>query len=149
MSVLLSCASNEHASVDIINDTFPQAQAEIRSVLSTIYDDAMNANTEGLTAIHLQSTKFSKFGPRSFERQTVEETNAEEASFFTSIADAEIELKEIKIDVFGDVAIATFYPHFTFVRDSQPVAGSSRQTLVFVKSPEGWKIIHEHGTLKK
>ena len=146
---LLSCVAEDKDKPDVVNDTFPEAQAELQTVLKEIYDDAMTANVEGLTDIHLNSPKFSKFGPRSFERQNVDETNASEASFFTSITDLKIELKDIKIDVFDDVAITTFYPSYTFKRDGEAVEGMNRQTLIFLKTTEGWKLIHEHGTIKK
>ena len=127
----------------------PEAQAELKQVLKAIYDDAMSANVEGLTTSHLISSKFTKLGPRNFSRQTVDETNESEASFFTSIKDLKVELKDVKIDVFGEVAVTTFYPHFSFVKDDQLKEGSTRQTLVFLKTDQGWKIIHEHGTPKK
>ena len=126
-----------------------EAQAELKQVLKAIYDDAMSANVEGLTTSHLISSNFTKFGPRNFSRQTADETNESEAAFFTSIKDLKVELKDVKIDVFGEVAVTTFYPHFSFVKDDQLKEGSSRQTLVFLKTDQGWKIIHEHGTPKK
>jgi hypothetical protein len=45
-------------------------QAELKQALNAIYDDAMSANVEGLTTSHLISSKFTKFGPRNFSRQT-------------------------------------------------------------------------------
>jgi len=57
-----------------------------------------------------------------------------------------MEAKDIKIDVFGDVGIATYYPHFSFEKNGVESKGEGRQTLVFLKTNEGWKIIHEHGT---
>lgn len=146
---LNSSATSQESKRDLVNDNFTDDQAELKVVLKNIYDDAKTANIEGLTTSHLISPKFTKFGPRNFERQTAEQTNDSEASFFTSISDLNVELKDIKIDVFGDVAVTTFYPHFTFMRDGSDVNGSSRQTLVFLKTDEGWKIIHEHGTPKK
>ena len=147
--LMLSCTSRDQPTKDIINDTFPEAQAELHNILQNIYDDAINANIEGLTTAHLNSNKFTKFGPRSFERQTVEQTNIPEASFFSSISELSVELKDIKIDVFEDVAITTFYPHYSLTRDSVLIEGMSRQTLVFLKTEQGWKIIHEHGTQEK
>ena len=146
---LSSCETRQESKRDLVNDNFTDSQAELKVVLKNIYDDAMTANTEGLTTSHLISPKFTKLGPRSFERQTAEQTNDSEASFFSSISDLNVELKDIKIDVFGDVAVTTFYPHFTFMRDGSEINGSTRQTLVFLKTDQGWKIIHEHGTPKK
>ena len=67
--------------------------------MKSIVKDAESANIEGLKAVHLDSDKFTKFGPRSFDRQDVEAKK-----------------------------------------------GSGRQTFVFLKTTNGWKIVHEHGT---
>ena len=127
----------------------PEAQAELREVIQTIVDDDMKANIEGLQAIHLKSDKFTKFGPREFDRQDVASADESEAAFFSSVEDLTMEVKDLKIDVFGDVAVATYYPHVTFVRDGEKTSTSGRQTLVFLKTPGGWKIVHEHGTPKR
>lgn len=147
--LFISCIIYEKQETDIAKDLFPESQAEIHDVLKKIYDDAMSKNMAGLITIHLDSPKFTKFGPRNFERQSVEDTNKSEAAFFSSVSDLKVELKEIKIDVFGDAAIATYYPHYSLIKDGNKIVGSSRQTLVFLKTDNGWKIIHEHGTPKK
>jgi ketosteroid isomerase-like protein len=59
------------------------------------------------------------------------------------------EVKELKIDVFGDIGIVTYYPHVTFVKDGEEKEVSGRQTLVFLKTKDGWRIVHEHGTIKR
>ncbi len=140
------CASTRAR--DIAHYPYPEAQAELRETLNAIYNDAATANVSGLRAIHLKSDKFTKFGPRGFDRQDVEQCNESEAAFFTSIQDFESEVKDLKIDVFGEVAIMTYYPHVSFKKDGEVRQGSSRQTLVFLKTADGWKIIHEHGTPK-
>ncbi len=109
----------------------------------------MTANIEGLQAAHLDSEKFTKFGPRSFDRQDVASTNESEAAFFGSISNFNQEVRELKIDVFGDVGIATYYPHVSFVQDGEEKTASGRQTLVFLKTANGWKIVHEHGTIRR
>jgi len=147
--LLASCASGRSLELDLINDPFPEAQAELRQVVESIVKDAMTANIEGLQAAHLDSDKFTKFGPRSFQRQDVASTNASEAAFFGTISDFTQEIRDLKIDVFGDVGIATYYPHVSFVQDGVERTGSGRQTLVFLRTADGWKIVHEHGTPRK
>lgn len=145
---LIGCAhtpSDEQASID---DQFPHAQAEIREAIDSIASDIMTANISGLQGIHLDSDKFTKFGPRQFERQDVAATNASEAAFFRSISNASYEVEDLKIDVFGDVGIATYYPRVSFERDGEAVRVTGRQTLVFLNTQDGWKIVHEHGTVR-
>ena len=115
--LLVVCACMKDSPPDIINETFPQAQAELVEVINTIIKDAETANIEGLKAAHLDSDKFSKFGPRNFNRQDVLSTNYSEEAFFGTISNYKQEIKDLKIDVFGDIGIATYYQHVSFVQD--------------------------------
>jgi ketosteroid isomerase-like protein len=147
--ILIACQDNGSTSQDLINDQFPEAQAEIREVVESIVRDAETANIEGLQMAHLNSDKFTKFGPRSFNRQDLESTNDSEAAFFGSISNYKQEVKDLKIDVFGEIGIATYYPHVSFEKDGEKKQVSGRQTFVFLKTKDGWKIVHEHGTPKQ
>ena len=147
--LLVSCTSERSPQHDLINDPFPEAQAELREVVKSIVKDAETADIEGLKIAHLVSDKFTKFGPRSFNRQNVASTNKSEEAFFGSISNFRQEIKDLKIDVFGDIGIATYYPHVSFVQDGEEKKGSGRQTLVFLRTENGWKIVHEHGTPRR
>ncbi len=147
--IISSCSEKKSDRPDIVDDLFPEAQSELRGVIESIYKDCETANLEGLKAIHLASDKFTKFGPRSFARQDVKTTNESEVTHFGSISNFKAEIKDLKIDVFGDVGIATYYPHVTFEKDGVEISGSARQTAVFLKTSEGWKIVHEHGTMRQ
>jgi len=145
---LVSCTSKNNDQDDPIHNPFPDTQAEIRAVINSIVKDAETVNVEGLKEIHLNSEKFTKFGPRNFNRQDVGSTNESEEAFFGSIANYKQEIVDLKVDVFGEVAIATYYPHVSFIQDGQEKKGSGRQTFVFLKTNDGWKLVHEHGTPK-
>ncbi len=144
--LLVSCTSEKSPRRDLVNDSFPEAKAELREVVQSIVKDAETANTEGLQSAHLVSDKFTKFGPRRFDRQDIVSTNESEAQFFGSISEYQQEVKDLKIDIFGNIGIATYYPHVSFLQDGEEKRGSGRQTLVFLKTKKGWKIVHEHGT---
>jgi len=144
---LSSCERNSEQ--DLINDEFPKERAEIHECIKSIVKDAETTNIEGLKAAHLFSEKFTKFGPRNFDRQNVASANNSEEAFFGSITNYNQEIKDLKIDVFGDIGIATYYPYVSFVQDGEAKSGNGRQTLVFLKTENGWKIVHEHGTPSK
>jgi len=146
--VLVGCTSDNQPERDVVNDSFPDAQAELREVIQSIRNNVMTANIDGIQAIHLESNKFTKFGPRSFERQDLASTNQSEAAFFSSVSITEYEVTDLKIDVFGNIGIATFHPQVTSVKNGEESRASGRQTLVFLKTQTGWKIVHEHGTGK-
>jgi ketosteroid isomerase-like protein len=56
---------------------------------------------------------------------------------------------DLKIDVFGDIGIVTYYPRVSFVKEGETRLVNGRQTLVFLKTDQGWKIVHEHGTVRQ
>jgi hypothetical protein len=148
--LVVSCTSERHQQQDLINDRFPEAQAELREVVESIAKDIMTGKIESLQAIHLDSDKFTKFGPRSFDRQDLASTNESEAAFFSSVSGMSHEVKKLKIDVFGDIAVATYLLPARFLRERRgEQKASGRQTFVFLKTANGWKIVHEHGTTKK
>ncbi len=148
LSVLLlaSCATTR----DLAHYPFPEAQAELRQVLKKIIRDSETANVEGLRDIHLKSEKFTKFGGGAvYERMDYERCVEVETAAVTSVEDYKAKTRDLKIDVFGGVAIMTFYPHRTIKKDGEVIRYSTRQTLVFLKTADGWKIIHEHQSRKK
>ncbi len=146
MTLLFLGACGTHAKEESSDRSDSEAESQIYDAVMAIKHDIETSNITGLQEAHLDSEKFSKFGPRSFERQDLETTNRSEAAFFSSISDANYEVKDLKIDVFGDVGIATYYPEVSFVRQGERVESSGRQTLVFLNTSAGWKLIHEHGT---
>lgn len=147
--VFAGCSGEKQAMKDPINDPFVNQQSEIREAILSIKRDIESSNIDGLQAIHLESEKYTKFGPRNFERQDVTSANETEAAFFSSITNARYDVKDLKIDVFDDVGVATYYPEVSFVRDGNDVAVTGRQTLVFLKTDSGWKLVHEHGTVRR
>jgi len=50
----------------------------------------------------------------------------------------------LKVDVFGDVGIATFILDYSFEAGGATVPRKDRTTMVFVKEGGEWKITHEH-----
>jgi ketosteroid isomerase-like protein len=143
-----SCKDAVDGRPDLVKETFPEAQAELRRAVDAIGQDILTAHVAGLQNIHLRSDKFTKFGPRVFDRQDVESTNQSEATFWASVSATRYEARDRKIDVFGELAVVTYYPHVTFVRDGKPTTVNGRQTLVFLRTTDGWKIVHEHGTVR-
>jgi ketosteroid isomerase-like protein len=56
----------------------------------------------------------------------LDSTNSTEAAFFGFISNFKQENRELKIDVFGDIAIATYYPHVSFVQNGEEKERSGR-----------------------
>ena len=121
-------------------------EAQLKELVERIWVDAVEGDLEALRELHLNSPKFSKFGPRISTRQDVKSTNINETEHFSSIQDASFEIEDIKVDIFGDVAVTTFYNNYSFIKNKIPMKGKARVTLVFLNTEKGWKIVHEHSS---
>jgi ketosteroid isomerase-like protein len=146
LSVLLlaSCVTTR----DLAHDPFPKIQAELRGVFNAMIEDVIAGDVQGLRAGHLNSDKFTKFDGGTFERMNVDECNEGEAAGLTSVQDLELEYKDLKIDVFGNTAIMTCYLYLSGKVGGEPMSDVARNTLVFLDTADGWKIVHEHVTPK-
>ena len=146
--LIASCSAPINEQPDIIENQFPEKQQELIEAVNTIVRDAETANLDGLIDIHLVSDKFTKFGPRSFERQNIQQTNESELAFFGRVTNYKEEVKDLKVDVFGEVGIATYYREVSADQDGEIIRAELRQTLVFANTEDGWKLVHEHGNRK-
>lgn len=145
--VIMSCNQidkSTNSNVASLSDA--EMEKELRQVVMKVWEDANNSNIPELKSAHLNSPKFSKFGPRITERQDVEQTNKSETEHFLSIKDAKLVIEDLKIDIFDKVGIATFYNNYSFIKNDNRVQGKGRVTLAFLRTEEGWKIIHEHSS---
>ena len=61
-----------------------------------------------------------------------------------SLRTADLQADALKIDVFGNVGIATFTLDYSFASGAETVHKQDRSTMVFVKEGGAWKIAHEH-----
>jgi non-heme chloroperoxidase len=131
--------SEGHA--DIVSGIFPEAQDAVRAALLALDDID---DEEALRSVHVAGPKFSQLDIAR-GRTDFDEMLAEELALVTSVRDGSIEWRDLKIDVFGDVAIVTALPHFSLTFED----GATSQldlvsTLVWVRTAAGWKIAHEN-----
>ncbi len=95
--------------------------------------------------------KFTKFGDSPpYDRRELERALMLEQLQFASISDYDFKIEDLKVDVVGDAAIATFALQSTgMVVDDYSFRGTainnmSRVTIVFRKNKNGWKMLHQH-----
>jgi len=130
---------------DIVTNTFPEDQKRLQEIVNDIFSKAKGKELDRLDAYHLHSPKFSKFEEEGiFTRRNIDEARKTENEAFSAISDFNYEVQEFKADVFGDVAVTTFYFQYTAKMGESPIGGRIRGTLVFVKAGNDWKIVHEH-----
>ena len=139
---LLSCQQNKR---DIINEPYKEKQAQVAKVLEDIFTSAKAKDFEKLNSFHLNSAKFTKFdNAGNLNRQNFEENRQGEEAVFKAVEGFEYQLKNVKVDVFDNVAIATFLISYTAKMQGVPLADTARSTLVFIDNEGKWLITHEH-----
>lgn len=147
-SIFLLATSCDRKQTGSNDSAFNESELEknLRDAVIKVWEDANSSNISELKSAHLNSPKFSKFGPRIAERQNVESTNKSETEHFLSISDVSLVMEDLKIDIFEKVGIATFYNNYFFIKNENSVQGKGRVTLVFLQTVDGWKIVHEHSS---
>ena len=124
--------------------TTPEDRLAVEICLHKVLDAAKSGDAELLASHHLYGPKFTKFDDMEpLERQEAEAARAGE----DGIAEAEdfhYKVEDLRIDVFGPAAIATFVLDYGFRADGAKIDVRARSTLVFVADGADWKIAHEH-----
>ena len=112
-------------STDILTETYQESQRAVAARLEEILDACRVKDFDRLAAYHLAGPKFSKFDDAEpLDRQDAETGMRSEVEGFSAIDDFDGRLDDMKIDVFGPVAITTavFRATFRVGDDQQSVA---------------------------
>lgn len=133
----------EEPTVDMLQHSFPEDQAAIKTVLDSIFYCIANDKTEQLLSYHLYSPKFTEFRD-GLKRLGSAENKEYETGLVSAVSDFKYELNDLKISVFGDVAVVTCNADFRPTISGELVQMWKQVTLVFVKYDNQWKITHEH-----
>lgn len=146
-----SCnAQMDKAPVDLINDEFPQAKQEVMETFGAIAQSIKDKDVDKLISFHAYSPKFTEF-KNGGSRNGSEANEAHERNVFGSVSEVvKFDAKDLQIAVYGDVANLTFHSDFHLKFGDDLVVVNDQITLLFVKTTEGWKMVHEHHSpLKK
>jgi ketosteroid isomerase-like protein len=148
INLFSACKQNEakqpeETRTDIIQEVFPDEQAAIKVVLDSIFYCIANDKTEQLLSYHLYSPKFTEFRD-GLKRLGSAENKEYETGLVSAVSDFKYELGDLKISVFGDVAVVTCNADFRPTKSGEVVQMWKQVTLVFVKYDNQWKITHEH-----
>jgi ketosteroid isomerase-like protein len=140
-TLAVGCASPQ-SSVSRTGNSRAQAQIERR--VQEVLDAAEKKEFDRLDSYHLYGPKFTKFTASSPDRLDAAAGRNGEHKGLGSINDLKMRAEALKIDLFGDVGIATFILDYTFTSNGEKMHRQDRTTLVFVKDGGEWKIAHEH-----
>ena len=124
---------------------------DIEGTIRAFFEAGKNKDFPALAGFHASGDRFTKFDENPpYVRQNSEEAFMYEQAAFANISDYTYSIEELRLDLLGDVAVASFYLSYSgmFVNDysfeGSPVRGRSRVTMVLERTPKGWKMIHEH-----
>lgn len=123
---------------------------EILEVVSVFFNAGKTKNLAPLGAIQLDDPRYSCFGDvPPYDLKDYATTLALQQLRFVSISDYEFEIKNMRVDLFDNCAVATFtvlqtgmiVDNYSF--RGQHLSMESRGTFVLVKFQK-WKIVHLH-----
>jgi ketosteroid isomerase-like protein len=119
------------------------AEDEVKAILIQRIEGITNKDAQVIANLVDKDryTKFDDWPP--FERQGPEALNRE-AEALKVLKDYAYDIGECKIDIIGDVALATFIINYRGTIRDLKFDIKSRVTAVLTKSNNTWKLIHEH-----
>ncbi len=130
-----------------------QAKKEAAAFITAYFEVGKNKDITNLSGFFAPSQYFSKFDESPpYTRQNSDDAFVYEQARFANISDYEYKIDDLRVDVVGFVAIATFYLDFkgVFVNDysfeGSTVGGRTRVTMVLGKFGDDWKIVHHHAS---
>ena len=123
---------------------FPAEQAQIRQRLAEIIDAAVKKDFPRLDSYHLYGPKFTKFDTVAARRLDADAARKGEHDGLGAATELVMHAEDVKIDVFGDVGIATLVLDYSFKAGADTIQKKALTTLVFVRDGREWKITHEH-----
>ncbi len=124
---------------------------EVEALIRGFFEAGKSKDLTALADFHGPRDRFTKFDENPpYTRQNSEEAFVYEQAAFANISDYNYSIEDLRIDLFGDMAIATFYLSYSgmFVNDysfeGSPVRSRARVTIALARTPKGWKMVHEH-----
>jgi len=148
-TLFTGCSKNEQtapetAKVDLVNDEFPEAKQEVMDTFVAIAQSIKDGDIDKLISFHAYGPKFTEFKDGA-PRNGGEANESYERSLFGSVTEViKFDAKDLKIAVYGDVANLTFHSDFQLMFGEDLVVVNDQITLLFVKTDDGWKMVHEH-----
>lgn len=142
--VVMLAAGCASAPVQATPTDYPEERAQIERRLKEVFDAAARKDFDRLDSYHFYGPKFTKFSAASPTRQDTTIAQNGEHKGLAAINDLKMTPTDLKIDIFGNVGIATFVLDSSYKTASGSAESKERSTLVFVKDQGSWKITHEH-----
>ncbi len=129
----------------ILLQPYAQEQLEVERRIEDIMSAARRQAIDELESYHAFGRKFTKFDDfEPLDRQDADTTRRLEREAILGVDEFDPRVLDLKIDVFGQVAVTTFVMEYTVVAEGERHELRARATLVLANDGSGWLIVHEH-----
>ena len=135
----------------MMSDLSEDNETLIKRTVYKAFEIGKSKDLQSIQSIHYNDKRFSKFGDAPpYMRMDYSEACMHEELYFASVSDYDFKIEDLRVDIFGDIAIATFLiEHTGMLVDDYSFTGrtmnvKSRGTMIFQKKGSVWLIIHEH-----
>ena len=136
--------TSSYAQVDLINDEFPEAKQEVMETFGAVAQSIKDGDIDKLISFHAYGPKFTEF-KNGEPRNDGAANEAYERNVFGSVTEVvKFDAKDLQIAVYGEVANVTFHSYFHLKFGEDLVVVNDQISLLFVKTNDGWKMVHEH-----
>ena len=120
------------------------------SMIFGFFEAGKSQDLPALGSFHSTEGSFTKSNENPPDiRQSSEESFVYQATF-ANISDYTCQIDDLRIDLFGDTVVYTFYLAYKgmlvngYSFEGSPVSSRARVTMILAKIKDGWKIAHEH-----
>ena len=128
----------------LLTNEFPEAKQEVIDTFVGIAQSIKDGDMDKLISYHAYGPKFTEFKDGA-PRNGGEENEIYERNLFGSVTEVvAFDAKDLAVAVYGDVANVTFHSDFQLKFGEDLVVVNNQITLLFVKTNDGWKLVHEH-----
>ena len=139
--------ANLEKSGGIIGAEFPQAKQQVMETFGEIAQSIIDHDMDKLISFHAYGPKFTEFKNGQLRNGGAENEQYERDVFGSVFEVIKFGANDLKIAVYGgNVANLTFHSDFVLVFEEgePPVTIINQITLLFVRTNNGWKMVHEH-----
>ncbi|WP_179020064.1 nuclear transport factor 2 family protein [Winogradskyella forsetii] len=152
--LIINCKQQEEKTevkevkVDLLNDEFPNAQLEVKLTMDSIAQSVKERDLDRLISFHAYSPKYTEFKNGEL-RIGGEENERFERIIFEEITEVvKFDFSDMKIAIYDNLANVTAHTDFHLKFGEELAIVNEQMTMLLLKTKEGWRIVHEHRSLK-
>ena len=129
----------------ILVEPYAQEKLEVERRIEDIMSAARRRAVDELESYHAFGRKFTKFDDfEPLERQDADTTRRLEREAILGVDEFDPRVVDVKVDVFGPVAVTTFVMNYAVVAEGERHELRARGTLVLANEGSEWLMVHEH-----